>query len=89
MAWAFGPDESLFFASRVTGQHHAEEAKALMEHAQGLKERKRGNRTAEERAQDLDKPDREWAKSLDEQLQRDRNGYRMQRWMEPPLVLFS
>jgi hypothetical protein len=89
IVWAFGPDESLFFASRVTAKHAAEEAEALKQYAKGLRELKRGNRTPEERAQDLDKLDRELTKSLEEQPQRDQKGYRMQRWMELLLVLFS
>ena len=87
--WAFGPDESLLFASRVTAKHAAEEAGALKQYAKGLRELKRGNRTPEERAQDLDKLDRELNKSLEEQPQRDQKGYRVQRWMELPLVLSS
>lgn len=36
--WAFGPDESLLFASRVTAKHAADEADALKQYAKGLRD---------------------------------------------------
>ncbi len=69
--------------------HAAEEAEALKKYAKGLRDLKLSNRTPEERAQDLDKLDRELTKSLEEQPQRAQKGYRTQRWMELALVLFS
>lgn len=87
--FAFGPDESLFFASKVTGMHATEEAAALKKYAKGVRELKLGKRTPEERAKELDKLERELAQSLEEQPQRDQKAYRVQRWMELLLVLFS
>ena len=87
--WAFGPDDSLVFAYKVKAKHAAEQVAAQKEYEKGLRELKRRNRTPEEQAQERDKLDRELAKTLEEQPQRDQERYRGERWMELPLVLFS
>jgi hypothetical protein len=87
--WAFGPNESLFFAHKVKAKHAAELAAAQKQHEKGLRELKRGNRTPEEQAREHERLDRELAQALEEQPQRDLERYRVERWMELPLVLFS
>jgi hypothetical protein len=85
--WAFGPDESLFFAYKVKAKHAAETVAALKEYEGGQRDLKRGNRTPEEQAQERERLDHELAQALEEQPQRDRERYRVERWMELPLVL--
>ena len=87
--WAFGPDESLFFAYKVKARGAAEQVAAQKQHEKGLRELKRGGRTPEEQVRERARLDRELAKTQEEQPQRDHEGYRVERWMELPLVLFS
>lgn len=87
--WAFGPDESLFFASRVSAKHAIEEAESLKKYAKGVRELKLSKRTPEEQAQELEKLERELATAMEKQAERVQKGYRMERSMELLLVLIS
>lgn len=86
---AFGPDESLFFASKVKARGVTEQVAARKQHEKGLRELKRAGRTPEEQKRDRKGLDRELARMLEGQPERDRERYRVERWMELPLVLFS
>jgi hypothetical protein len=87
--WAWGPDESLFFAHKVKAKRAAEQVAAQKQHERALRELKRADQTPEDQARERDRLDRELAQAREEQPQRDRERYRVERWMELPLVLFS
>ena len=87
--WAVGPDESLFLASRVKAQHAADERAAQKRHEEGVRELKRARQTPEDQARERERLDRELAKSLEQQPQRDKEMYRVERWMELPLIVFA
>ena len=87
--WAFGPDESLVFAYKVKARGAAEQVSAQKQHEKGLRELKRGGRTPEEQTRERERLDRELARTLEEQPRRVQEGYRAERWMELPLVMFS
>jgi hypothetical protein len=87
--FAFGPDESLFFAYKVKARRVAEETAALKQHQKGLRELSRSRGSPEEQARERDRLDRELARTLDEQPERDREGYRVQRWAELLFLLLA
>ena len=87
--WAFGPDESLFFAYRVKAWSAAEQVAAQKQHEKGLQDLKRGSRKPEELARERERLARELAQAIEEQPQREKQRYRVERWMELPLMLFS
>src|SRR5205085_574975 len=86
--WAFGSDESLFFAYRVESKRAADQAAAQKRHDKGLRELIRSRRAPEELARERERLDRELAEELEQQPQRDRERYRAERWMELTFVLF-
>ena len=89
LVWAVGPDESLFLAFRVKTQHAADERAAQKRHEVGVRELKRERQTPEDQTLEREKLDRQLAKTLEEQPQRDKEMYRVERWMELPLIVFA
>jgi hypothetical protein len=87
--WAFGPDESLFFAYRVEAKQAAEKASAQKLYDQGLRDLKRAKQTPEEQARERESLDRELAQTMAELLQHGREAYRVERWMELSVVAVS
>lgn len=87
--FAFGADESLFFASKISATQAIEESKALQKYAKSVRDLKQNKQTEEEWAQELDRLERELKQSLNDQPQKVQKGYRVQRWMELLLVLIS
>jgi hypothetical protein len=87
--FAFGDDESLLFGYRVRAASAADQARLLREHNQALRQLERTTRDLHARADRAEELQRSLTLRLEEQAERDRDGYRTQRWMELMVAAFG
>ena len=87
--WAFGPDESLFFAYKVKAKGAAEQAEFWKQYSIKLRDLRKSDDNPVQASQQIEQLQRDLERETEQQAERDRSRYRGERWMEWFLIVFS